>query len=87
MRGALFMSGFLIFSFGMVLLLPSIIIDAAGSNIQTKGQAMSFILGNVAKNLNTNANDFSRANLLQKLPSLLVLVGLVLMVISFLIRF
>lgn len=87
MRSSLFIAGFLIFAFGMILLLPSIVLSAASSNIQTKGQAVSLIVGNIVKDLSgTNPNDLTKANLLSKLPALLVAIGLMLMLISFILK-
>lgn len=86
MRSSLFTAGFLVLAFGIILLLPSIVLNASGTNIQTKGQAVSLIVGNVVKDLSANPDDINKAGLLSKLPALLVVIGLILMALSFLLK-
>lgn len=85
----MFIVGFLIFALGMTLMLPSIVLNASGANIKTKWQATSFIIGNVVGDLSRSnlQNDFSKTNLLSQLPAVLVVIGLVLMILAFVLRF
>lgn len=80
------MSGFLIFALGIVLSLPAIILNASASDVQTKTEAVTFIVGNVVKDARS-INSYSPSSLLGRIPSLLIVIGLVLMLIAFLFRF
>lgn len=86
MRGSLFFVGFLVFALGIVLSLPTIILNASASNPQTKTEAVTLIVGNVVKDV-SSMNSYSPSSLFGKIPSLLVLIGVVLMAIALLFKF
>lgn len=91
MRGALFLLGFLVFALGIVLSLPTIVLNAAGSDIQTKGQAITFIAGNVVKDVSSLSSKDSytgenQTSFLSKIPSLSIVIGLVLILLAFLLK-
>lgn len=86
MRGSLLISGFFIFSLGIILSLPAIILSASGSNINTKTEAVTLMVGNVVKDV-SNINSYKGMGVLGKIPALLVVIGLALMILSILFRF
>ncbi|MBS3090183.1 hypothetical protein J4433_00245 [Candidatus Pacearchaeota archaeon] len=84
MRISFFMSGFLVFSFGILLMLPSIVMNASATEIKTTNQALSTITGRVIRevgSINADASTFS------KISAWLVIIGLILMAVSLLFKF
>jgi hypothetical protein len=88
MRAYLIILGFMIFALGIILSLPAMVIDASKSPLQTNGQAMSFIMGNVVKQV-SSMKDAGKSPLsfLHILPVILILVGLALMLIAIILHF
>ena len=84
MRVSFFMSGLLVFSFGILLMLPSIVMNTSGSEIKTTSQAFVTITGNVMKEIGSIDTE---ASTLSKIPAWLVIIGLILMAISLLFKF
>lgn len=89
MRASLFLAGFMLFSFGIMFVLPTIIMNASSEAINTKTEALTFFAGHVIKEVSTiNAKDESMpSTLIGVIPALLVLVGLILMALAFILRF
>ena len=84
MRVSFFMSGLLVFSFGILLMLPSIVMNTSGSEIKTTSQAFGTITGNVMKEIGSIDTE---ASTLSKIPAWLVIIGLILMAIPLLFKF
>ena len=84
MRISFFMSGFLVFSFGILLMLPSIIMNASATEIKTTNQALSAITGRVIREVGSVNTETSTLN---RIPAWLVIIGLILMAISLLFKF
>lgn len=85
MKSSILHSGLLLLSLGIILSMPSLVLDASNTKIETSGQAISFITGNFITNLKDTGTQ--PGSIVESIPNLLVIIGIILIILYFAFRF